>query len=89
MEKFLKLVNTFILAGILVVMVLILVNLPKVPTFPSRKALLDAKDNKERFQELTLSIPFVEVQGTVPVEIQNPQLGVNVTNSELDVRVNN
>jgi hypothetical protein len=87
MEKYLKLVNMFTLLGILAVLILILINLPQVPAFPNKKAFLDAMGNKERLQELASSIPFVEVRGTVSVDVENYQLDVNVTNSELDVRI--
>jgi len=87
MERFLRLFNTLILIGILSVLILIWTKMPA--STPSLKDFIEAKANKKNVEQLLSEIPFVKIQGTVPVDVQNYALNVDVQNTELDVNVTN
>jgi len=85
----LRLANTFILLGILLVLVLIWTQLPQ--HLPTLEDLIDAraKGDTTQIQQLITQMPMVQVHGTVPVDVQNSSLDVNIDNYELDVNVTN
>jgi hypothetical protein len=91
MEKYLRLANTFVLIGILVILVLIWTRLPQPQPqkFPTLEALTKVKGNTVEMKNILTQMPIVQVYGTLPVDVQNAELDVNVQNRELEVHVNN
>jgi hypothetical protein len=90
-EKISRVANTLTLSGILAVLILILVRLPR-QYFPTLKDLQEAKSNRTQTQKLLMEMPIVrveEVRGTVDVDVTNSELSVTINNTPLDATVNN
>lgn len=63
MEQRLRVINTFALIGILVVLILILIRLPQTQHFPTAKDFMEAKGDQSRIQKLQLERPLVIARG--------------------------
>lgn len=88
MEKALRTMNALVSLGILVVLILILIRLPRAQHFPTIKEFTEA--NGDQRKNLLLKMPIVRVEkvlGTVSVDVTNYELDVSVTNTPLDVVV--
>lgn len=88
LELLLKLINTFTIMGILIILILILKNLPPQPI--TRADILKFKNNPKKIQKLLNQVPYSYLTNNeLDVNVTNYELDVNVTNHELDVNIAN
>ena len=85
MEKILRAVSTVVLLGILAVLILIYLRLPQAQHFPTLKDVREAVGDQK--QGLLMEMPMVRVQGTVSVDVTNSSLDVSVENTPLEVEI--
>jgi len=89
-DRTLRIINSFLLLGILLILLLIFKSMPQQPI--SIYSFEKAKGNESVRKELIKKIPIVSIYGKVDVigEVDvTGEVDANVTNYELDVNVTN
>ena len=82
-DRILRIINSFILLGILLILLLIFKSMPQQPI--SIYSFEKVKGNESVTKELIKKIPIVSISGEVDTNVTNYELDVNVTNESLQV----